>query len=1454
MSRQGKPSSSGRRPQARGLQRLILAALAVALPSIPAIAVEVPEDLDRGVGPEGFLDPTLRVEPTLDIYRPGSAEPGRNSPPAPRWAENRRLADFFGRHTDAWEVRWDLRSDRPHLLQGAGIPLLPGRGNHLRAEDLGLRPGREPTLADVERLLRRQLQTMEQLLGVRERDLILDLERSTGYSGKIDPGGGRGRGKYFWSMEFRQVHRGVPVAAWVFFRVNHGNVVQLGTRRLADVEIDAIPRVSREQATETVLKRLSLVPEQVEWWDRGSLEILPIRDSPEPPGQRFTGTPGQGYGHLLVWQLSYLSTADQHSYRVLVDAGSGDILEHLDLTRYATGSVSGLVFLEDNSQPAVGASIAHAIVHNDDGFPVTDEGGSYTWAEGTWAGIYFTGKYAAVEDGCGNIFLNNDPDEDGIFEDGNLPLDGVPDGTDCAVPIRGGGGNTNAARTAFYHMTKINRTAANFLPDNVLVTGTLHANTNVDDACNAFWNGAGLNFYQSGSSGELECSNAGELASVIYHEWGHALDDFTGNNILEKGSGEALADTFALLETHDPCIGNNFHPGEPCPGCNPECTGVRDLDAFSTGGISTVARPDTVTDDSGIDCDRFECPYYNEFFPYQGPMGYEGHCESLIASSANWDLARMLVSEHGSVDGWARLVALWYGGLVPAQSAYRVAQGGLCNPQAVVDGCAADNWYTVFLAVDDDDGNLLNGTPDGCRIFSAYLAHGIACGDAVACTDGCQPQPLPDAGPDRDVCLGESTTVGTPALPDHTYSWSPGGQTTAQITVTPDVTSSYVVTATTVCGSFQDEVRVVVDDGTGDGLEEDFEGAEGEPEWTTTGLWHLVSDSDCATPGYASPVSAMYYGQDETCDYKTPGANFGELISPPIFNLGVTSTLSFDYLREVESGEGGFDRVTVSVSEAGTGAWQTVWSRDSGDPSAAIWTTSDTIPLADFFGAPIQLRFRFDTVDGSFNRYTGWLVDNVVVSGSGACDLAPRVLIASPEDGASLDNGQTVELAGSALDEDGNLSHDLAWTSTLDGDLGTGSVVATTLSLGTHEITASVADSAGNVGSATVSVGVVDATPEVTVTAPADGSTFGAGEAVSFSGTAEDFEDGDLTAGLAWSSDLDGVIGSGASFTVSSLSIGTHTVVAEATDSAGNIGGGALVVSVDAVPDLPPAVMISAPADGTLAAAGTPIAFAGTAGDGEDGDLTPSLAWTSSLDGALGTGGSLSAALTTGVHTVTAEATDSAGQTGAAAITVVVTPDGAPPAETVFPSIAADDGYVRESSEDSGAGGFANSTGSGSRPIRVGDASGDRQYRSILSFDTSSIPDGAVLLAAGLRLRRGGLLGTDPFTTLGACTVDVMTGPFGGSAILAAGDFEAPATVPGSGELSAAAADLEWSEASLDAAGLAAIALDGLTQLRVAFEIDDDDNGAYDYVGYFSGESDDADSRPQLVVTWVASP
>jgi hypothetical protein len=269
-------------------------------------------------------------------------------------------------------------------------------------------------------------------------------------------------------------------------------------------------------------------------------------------------------------------------------------------------------------------------------------------------------------------------------------------------------------------------------------------------------------------------------------------------------------------------------------------------------------------------------------------------------------------------------------------------------------------------------------------------------------------------------------------------------------------------------------------------------------------------------------------------------------------------------------------------------------------------------------------------------------------------NAGPTITIAAPADGTLSAPGDALVLSGAAEDpEDGDLGATIAWTSSLDGFLGTGSPLAvSTLSSGTHQITARVIDAGGKSAAASVGV-VIDAAPSVVLTAPLDGLTASPGDPVTMVATASDAEDGDLGAAVAWASDLDGPLGVGRSLVVTTLRSGTHTLTATVADAAGRTATTQVTVIVNA----PPALAITAPADGSVTAPGGIVTLTGTAADAEDGDLGAAITWRSNLDGLLGTGATLDVAtLRSGTHTVTASVTDHGGQSTSAAITLVVAP------------------------------------------------------------------------------------------------------------------------------------------------------------------------------------------------------
>jgi len=88
-----------------------------------------------------------------------------------------------------------------------------------------------------------------------------------------------------------------------------------------------------------------------------------------------------------------------------------------------------------------------------------------------------------------------------------------------------------------------------------------------------------------------------------------------------------------------------------------------------------------------------------------------------------------------------------------------------------------------------------------------------------------------------------------------------------------------------------------------------------------------------------------------------------------------------------------------------------------------------------------------------------------------------------------------------------------------------------------------------------------DNPPTVSITSPTDGSTFDSGATITFQGTANDTEDGDLTASLVWTSNIDGQIGTGGSFSTT-LSDGTHTITASVTDSGAATATDEVIITV----------------------------------------------------------------------------------------------------------------------------------------------------------------------------------------------------------------------------------------------------------------------------------------------------
>jgi hypothetical protein len=203
--------------------------------------------------------------------------------------------------------------------------------------------------------------------------------------------------------------------------------------------------------------------------------------------------------------------------------------------------------------------------------------------------------------------------------------------------------------------------------------------TNVDVAgnCNAFYDGNSVNFYASGGS----CNATALVADVCYHEYGHGINDkfyqSISTNWQNGAMGEGYADIWALGITSSPVLGIGFYSNDP------------------TGYVR-----------------RYDIN--KKVYP-QDLVG-QVHADGEIIAGCFWDTYLNLGNLQQMMDLFSE--SYW---------------AGLTAP----DGNEGSLYQLILIEVltlDDNDGDLTNGTPNFCDITSAFALHGITLGAAVGMT------------------------------------------------------------------------------------------------------------------------------------------------------------------------------------------------------------------------------------------------------------------------------------------------------------------------------------------------------------------------------------------------------------------------------------------------------------------------------------------------------------------------------------------------------------------------------------------------------------------------------------------------------------------------------------------------------------------------------------------------
>ncbi len=189
----------------------------------------------------------------------------------------------------------------------------------------------------------------------------------------------------------------------------------------------------------------------------------------------------------------------------------------------------------------------------------------------------------------------------------------------------------------------------------------MRARVEAAGSCNAFWDGFGMTFYRGGGG----CPSIGKIADVIYHEYGHGVTQWASGGNATGAMHEGFSDYLAVTIMNDSRVGRGFFgPGSHLR----DCVNERVYPAPECGG--------------------------------------EVHCVGETHCGALWDARANLIDVLGEESGVALSDSLWH-----------FARYG-----------HADNdmdYYVDYLLMDDDDGDLSNGTPHGAQLYPALADHGF---------------------------------------------------------------------------------------------------------------------------------------------------------------------------------------------------------------------------------------------------------------------------------------------------------------------------------------------------------------------------------------------------------------------------------------------------------------------------------------------------------------------------------------------------------------------------------------------------------------------------------------------------------------------------------------------------------------------------------------------------------
>jgi hypothetical protein len=447
---------------------------------------------------------------------------------------------------------------------------------------------------------------------------------------------------HHWFVNFKQQYNGLDVfGSMISVRISdRGNVVLFQCDYRPGIDLAPSPALSPQGARMAATSGL----------------FSPVIESSEPNLNVFP-IPGEDHFEYRLAYRTEVVTEQPARWLTIVDASTGELLYRRNLIYYDTvdGYIHGLIFPTTPFDSLVSRPFEFqtvnitglAAVHSDtDGF-FTAEVSDTIPRRTTLAmsGLYFN---VLNSQGSQASYIDTISPGETLYVDWASP------------------NSRNDERTAYYHLNIVHDFINALDPDFTALDLPMTANVNLDQTCNAYYDPGtvSVNFFMAGGG----CSNTGEIADVMYHEYGHGITDFQYRPSSPSGAmHEGWSDYTAATITNQPLIGRGFYSNDP------------------NGYLRSVR---------------------NHMY-YPDSIQNEPHNDGLIVAGALWDLRETLSPRIGLCD------SLWH-----------FARYGLSSN--------FQDYLLDMLEYDDDDDSLSNGTPHWDEITTAFGNHGIRVADQMS--------------------------------------------------------------------------------------------------------------------------------------------------------------------------------------------------------------------------------------------------------------------------------------------------------------------------------------------------------------------------------------------------------------------------------------------------------------------------------------------------------------------------------------------------------------------------------------------------------------------------------------------------------------------------------------------------------------------------------------------------